>query len=344
MVLLVTDVIVVSGITWVFAFDDVSALFAILFLLPIEGAVLFGFAGSVWTWVALTALYVGREFFALRYDNPFGLESVTFRVGLIGIVAFIVGALVRDLETQRRATADALEASKRVEESRARLISMLAHDVRAPIAAARMALETLRTAGDRIDDTRKAEVLAAGRRQTDRAMLLVRDLLDLARVESGSLTVTPTVVDLATLVTAVSEVLPGEVDLRVDLGGLAVQADQSRLEQVVYNVIDNALKYGAQPIEVTAQPAADEVVLTIRDHGPGIPDGVELFEAFSHAGEGSVGLGMWIVRQLVEANGGSITHHAGDPGAVFEIRLPAGPSATTATPDDGHRADAFLTE
>lgn len=343
-VLLVTDVVVVSGMTWIYAFDDVSALFAILFLLPIEGAVLFGFAGAIGTWVAVTALYVGREVFAMGYGSPFEVESVTFRTGLIGIVAFIVGALVRDLGAQRQATAEALEASRRVEESRARLIAMLAHDVRAPISAARMAFETLRTGGAQIDDEKKAEVIAAGRRQTERGLLLARDLLDLARVEDGSLTVTPTVVDLTVLVESVAQVLPGEVELQVDLGGLAVQADRARLEQVVYNVVDNSLKYGVPPIEITARADGDQVVLVVRDHGPGVPDGVDLFAPFSHAGEGSVGLGMWIVRQLVAANDGTITHRDAEPGALFEIRLPAGPAAATPVTGAGPLEQAFLSE
>lgn len=335
LVMLALDVLALSGITWMFAFDSLSALFAILFLLPIEAAVLFGLPGALWTWAVVAALYAGREWFGTRYGNPFELESVTFRLGLIGIVALIVGLLVRDLVAQRRATAAALREAERLEESRTRLIAMLAHDVRAPIASARTAFDTVLAAGDRIAAAQRAEVLEAGRRQSDRALMLARDLLDLARVETGTLTVDRVDVDVATVVARVLDVLPATARVVVDLDHAVLRADPDRLEQVLFNLIDNAVKYGAEPIEVAARRDGQEVVLSVRDHGPGVPDEVELFTPFSHAGEGSVGLGMWIVQHLVDAMGGTVAHEPATPGARFVVRLPAGVadgSAATAGP------------
>lgn len=320
--MLVTDVLTASGITWVYAFDSVSVIFAILFLLPIEGAVLFGLPGAMWTWGAVAALYTGREVFATRYGDPFEFESVTFRMGLIGIVALIVGLLVRDLVRQRRETVQALHAARQANESRTRLISMLAHDVRAPIAGARSAVDTLRIAGDRIDAEQRDRLLAAGRRQADRALFIASDLLDLARVEAGTLTIDRRDVRLDDLVEGLEEVLGDRAAPVVDVGDLVVVADPTRLEQVVYNLLDNAAKYGADPIEVTAAAVGDRVELRIRDHGDGVPDDVDLFAAFSAAGDGSVGLGMWIVRQLVLAMDGEISYHDADPGACFVVTLP----------------------
>lgn len=323
LVMLVTDVLTLSALIWVYAFDDLSALFAILFLLPIEGAVLFGLPGAMWTWGAVAVLYLGREWFGTRYANPFEFESVTFRTGLIGIVALIVGMLVRDLVEQRQATAAALEEAKQIEASRSRLISMLAHDVRAPIAATRSALDTLRSAGDRLGSAQREQVLLAGARQADRALLLTRDLLDLARVEAGTLAVDQVDVDLSQVVESVRSVLGHHAELQTAVDGVVVRADPMRLEQVLFNLVDNAVKHGAEPIEVSARLDGDVAELSVRDHGRGIPDGVELFTAFSRAGEGSVGLGMWIVRQLVEAMGGTVEHRPADPGACFTLRLPA---------------------
>lgn len=331
LVILVTDVLVVSGVTWVYAFDAISVIFAILFLVPIEGAVLFGFAGAIWTWGAVTVLYIGRELLATRYGDPFEFESVTFRMGLVGIVAFIVGSIVQDFVAQRRVTEEALRDAQRANESRRRLMSMLAHDVRAPIAGARSAIDTIVNAGDRIDDDQRARLLAAGRRQAERALFLAADLLDLARVESGTLSVEPRVVQIASLLDRIDDALGDRVVPRVDVGELEVWADPARLEQVVYNLLDNAAKYGEAPYEVHAERDGSEVVLTIRDHGPGVPEQVELFTAFSAAGEGSVGLGVWIVRQLVLAMDGTIEHRDAGPGAAFIVRLPA--------VDGGARAD-----
>lgn len=322
-VMLVLDVMALSGLTWVFAFDTLSALFVILVLLPIEGAVLFGLGGALWTWAAVAALYTGREAFGTRYGNPFELESVTFRVGIIGLVALIVGQLVRDLVAQREATAAALADAERAESSRSRLVSVLAHDVRAPIAAARSALDTLRVGEGHLDAARRLQVIEAGRRQADRALLLARDLLDLARAESGTLEVDRVPVDMRDLVDQVVSLLAGSVDVRTDVAAVHAAADPARLEQVLFNLLENAGKYGRPPFEVSAVRAGDEVELVVRDHGDGVPGEVDLFAPFAHAGEGSVGLGMWIVRQLTEAMGGTVEHRHADPGAAFVVRLPS---------------------
>lgn len=320
--LLVTDVLTISGFTWVYAFDGISVIFAILFLLPIEGAVLFGLPGAMWTWGAVAVLYTGRELFGTRYGNPFEFESVTFRVGLIGIVGFIVGRLVRDLVRQRHETMLALRVAREANESRSRLISMLAHDVRAPIAGARSAFDTLRMADGRIADEQRDRLLAAGRRQADRALFISADLLDLARVEAGTLSVELREVELEALLEGLSEVLGNRAAPLVDVRGLRVWADPARLEQVVYNLLDNAAKYGTDPVEVSAVVVGDEVELSVRDHGAGVPEEVDLFAAFSGAGAGSVGLGMWIVRELVQAMDGTIAYRDADPGACFIVRLP----------------------
>lgn len=320
---LVSDVVIVSGITWVYAFDAVSVIFAVLFLLPIEGAVLFGLPGAVWTWGAVTVLYTGREWFGTRYGNPFEFESVTFRMGLVGIVALIVGSLVRDLVRARMETDAALQVARHANESRSRLISMLAHDVRAPIAGVRSAVATIRNAGDRIDAEQRDRLLAAGGRQADRALFIAADLLDLARVETGTLSVEPRQTPLAPLLDRIRDVLGERVDPDVDVGDTTVWADPARLEQVLYNLLDNAAKYGEPPVEVLAEPDGDEVVVTVRDHGPGVPEDVDLFTAFSAAGEGSVGLGAWIVRHLVAAMDGTIEYCDGAPGACFVVRVPA---------------------
>jgi len=338
LLILVTDVLTLSGLTWVYAFDGVSVIFAILFLLPIEGAVLFGLSGAIWTWGAVAVLYTAREIFGTRYGNPFEFDSVTFRIGLIGIVGLIVGLLVRDLVRQRHETMRALRVAERANESRSRLISILAHDVRAPIAGARTAIDTLQMAWARIDDAQRDRLLGAGKRQADRALFLAADLLDLARVESGTLSVEPREVSLARLLERTSQVLGDRAALQLDVGDLVAWADPARLEQVIFNLLDNAAKYGSDPVEVSAVVVADGVELSIRDHGPGVSDEVELFNAFEGVGEGSVGLGMWIVHQLVLAMDGTIEYEDASPGARFVIRLPrpavasdGGPARSDAT-------------
>ena len=82
-------------------------------------------------------------------------------------------------------------------------------------------------------------------------------------------------------------------------------------------------RYGEPPVEVHAEPDGDEVAITVRDHGPGVSEDVDLFTPFSAAGEGAVGLGAWIVRHLVTAMDGTIEYRDGAPGACFVVRVPA---------------------
>lgn len=321
--LLVTDVLVLSSLTWLYAFDSVSALFAVLFLLPIEGAVLFGLPGAVVTWGAVAVLYVGREFHAMRYGSPFEVDSVTFRVGLIGIVALIVGRLVRDLTDQRERAEQALEEVQRLDDFRTRLIAMLAHDLRSPLASTRGTFELLDRAWDRLSQQQRQQLVVGGQRQVDRLLVLVRDLLDMARVQSGALQLATTVVAVDEVAARVVE-LTGTDDVVVDVGGTAVLADPARLEQVLFNLVGNALEHGAGPVEVVAR-TDDEgaVLLQVRDHGEGVPEGLDLFARFSGGADGSVGLGLWIVRHLVEAMDGAVWHESAAPGARFVVRLPA---------------------
>ena len=106
--------------------------------------------------------------------------------------------------------------------------------------------------------------------------------------------------------------------------------DAFRLEQVILNLLSNALKYGAgRPVEVSVQPEDEQAVLTVRDQGLGIPpeDQARIFERFERAASGrhypGVGLGLWIVREMVQALGGTVTldSRAGE-GSTFTVRLP----------------------
>lgn len=332
LVLLVTDVLVLSGLTWLYAFDDLSALFAVLFLLPIEGAVLFGLPGAVTTWAAVAVLYLGRELFATRWGQPFEVDSVTFRVGLIGIVALVVGRLVRDLTEQRERAEQARDEVQLLDDFRTRVISMLAHDLRSPLASTRGTFELLDRAWDRLSDRQRTELVVGGQRQADRALLLVRDLLDMARAADGALRLTTTPVALDGVVDRVVE-LTQCADVMVDVPDLVVMADEARLEQVLCNLLDNSAEHGAGRIEVTARrDGCDAVVLEVRDHGPGVPAGVDLFGRFGSGVDGSVGLGLWIVRHLVAAMDGAVWHESAEPGARFVVRLPAVPTARVRPP------------
>jgi signal transduction histidine kinase len=332
---LALDVAVASGFVWLFAFDQSSALWVVLFILPLEGAILFQLPGALGAWFVATLTYVGREVWgSARFDYELQWSSVSFRMGVGLLITLVAGLMARDLTQQRTQLREALTQVSRVDRLRARLVSTLAHDVRNPLTAIRGAIKTVLGHGDQIDARTKAELLSGADHQAGRLERLAADLLDLARLERGRLELALQEVKLRQAVeTALSFADDkGRYDVRID-PNIIVRADPGRLEQIVVNLAANALRYGEPPFLAEARLSNGEVKLALKDHGPGVrPEEAEtLFEPFrSEKSRESVGLGLAIVKALSEAHGGTVSYEPNEPrGACFSVRLPiAGPGAT----------------
>jgi signal transduction histidine kinase len=252
---------------------------------------------------------------------PAVLVSAVVLVPVATAMGLLVSAQVRRLNNARDAIA-------RMEQWRAALMATLAHDVRSPLAAIAGALDLIGSHPD-LNPQRRKLLIDASLRQTRRLTRLATSLLDLERVEQGKLRLDYHDVAVAAAVDSVAELL-GNPDLSNEVDpGMAVWADPERLEQILLNVISNAIRHGRPPVHVRATSAAQAVVVEVRDHGSGVPDDSRgtLFErlAASDSDPDSVGLGLWIARLLVEAHGGTIAYEAGDPGARFVISLPGAP-------------------
>lgn len=186
---------------------------------------------------------------------------------------------------------------------------------------------------EQLDVSTRRQLLDAAFRQTRRIERLATGLLDLDRVEAGRLNVQQRAVDVAEAAREASYL--GDADVRITVDDVQVWADPDRLEQILVNLLTNALRHGRPPIEITADRHNHErAEIAVRDHGPGVPPDQQpsLFEHFSttDTAPGSVGLGLWIVRQLVEAHDGTIRYQPADPGARFVVQLPR-PSQPRAT-------------
>lgn len=333
---LALDVVVASGFVWLYAFDQLSALWVVLFILPLEGAILFQLPGALGAWLAITVIYIAREVWgSARFDYPLQWSSVSYRMGVGLLITLVAGLMARDLTSQRTRLREALTHVRRVDRLRARLVSTLAHDVRNPLTAIRGAIKTVLGRGERLDTQTRAELLSDADHQAARLERLATDLLDLARLERGRLELSLEEVKLRQAVqTALSFTDDkGRYDVRID-PDLTVRADPGRLEQIVVNLAANALRYGEPPFLVEAARSDGEVRLALRDHGPGVgPDETDtLFEPFrSESSRESVGLGLAIVKALSEAHGGTVSYEANRPrGACFWVRLPvAGPTPPT---------------
>jgi len=165
---------------------------------------------------------------------------------------------------------------------------------------------------------------------------LVANLLDVTRLRVNRIVLSLERLDLAGLVEEVAGRFEEELEragrpLRLSCPGpVHGTFDRTKLEQVVTNLLSNAIRYGAGPVEVEVASGAGEASLSVRDHGQGIPpeDQARLFQRFERgqnaADGGGLGLGLYIVRHIVEAHGGRIelTSEVG-AGSVFTVSLPA---------------------
>ena len=336
------DLVVVSGIVWLYAFDHASALWAVLFILPLEGAMRFQLRGALATWLGSTFIYIGRELYGSeRYDYALEWNSITFRMGIGLIIALVAGLMARDLMRQREKVASALYDLQAVDGLRSALVSTLAHDVRNPLTAIQGAIKTLLSRRELITTDAAAGLLESADRQADRLTRMANDLLDLARLEQGRMTLDTKPVPLKHAVDGALGYLESayRIETRID-PRLIVKADPDRLQQVIINLASNALRYGEAPFSVEARSRDDRVEVAFRDHGPGVPleEVPKLFEPFgSQKTRGSVGFGLAVVKGLVDAQGGGISYEENEPrGACFKMWLPeadgtAGDSAAPRT-------------
>ena len=258
-----------------------------------------------------------------------------------------LAGVAQDITDRKRAEEALREADRRKNE----FLAMLAHELRGPLAPLGNAVELLRLVGDSHPDLRQIQGMLA--RQVDHLARLVDDLVDLARIFHGTLAVRAEPLDAATIVERGLELARPLIEARrqklvVDIAAapMPLRGDLVRLTQALANVLHNAAKYTPQSgrIEVTAAPHDGEAVLEVSDTGIGIPaDKLEhIFGLFVQAApgpdpaHGGLGIGLTLVKRLVELHHGTVTASSAGPGegSRFTIRLPlAAAGAADAEPE-----------
>lgn len=233
------------------------------------------------------------------------------------------------------------ESRKRAEHDHAGLISTVAHELRSPLTSVKGFTATLLRRWDRFTDEQKRLMLTTVEADADRVTRLIAELLDISRIDAGRLEVRRQVVDLPALVRGQVHrfVTSGhdekQFTLDLDAAGLPeLWADPDRLEQVLANLLENALRHGEGGVRVQVAPASmnggsahDSVLLRIEDAGEGIDEdqlGMVFTKFWRGERRGGTGLGLYVVRGLVEAHGGRITVGRSPlGGAQFTIVLPS---------------------
>lgn len=245
--------------------------------------------------------------------------------------------LVQDIEQAKR--------TMETERLRAALLTSLSHDLKTPLAAILGAASTMRDVSDKLDDVSRRELLSTVIDESERLNRFIANLLDMTKLEAGAIAPKPEVHDVseivdATLKRAKKILAHHRVQYSSAAGNPQVRTDPVLLEQVLFNILDNAAKYAPEGtgIHIRAWQDYDQLTLQISDEGPGIPpaDLERIFDKFYRAHKGDrvragTGLGLPIARGFVEIMGGTITaaNRTDGHGAIFTITLPAGYESET---------------
>jgi signal transduction histidine kinase len=292
----------------------------------------------VYAWLAVHhppwALLAVTPFAAVAYLVPLVITArppaVVGSAMVVVPVSTAVGLVISRRVRGLRAAHERIRAAERW---RAALMMTLAHDVRGPLTIVQTSLDMLADEGEELDAASRRELTDAAVRQAERLRRLADGLLDVERVSRGTLrldlrpvSLRPAVEEAASYLAAAKLAATAAAAVKVDIAAdLTVTADPERLQQIVVNLATNALRHGAPPVVISADTDGERVSLSVRDHGPGVPAAAQpsLFQQFqAGSGEDSVGLGLWIVRELALAHGGEVRYEPAEPGARFVVTLP----------------------
>ena len=238
--------------------------------------------------------------------------------------------LVEDIDTAR------LEAE--TERLRSALLDSLSHDLRTPLASILGAITSLQSYDKLYNETERDELLATAHSETERLNRLVGNLLDMTKLQSGVIAPKLQPIDLPDLIgivlrRAVTLLSQHKVVVHIDADFPEIMLDHTLMEQVLFNLLDNAAKYAPEGSRITIDAEVQSgVIITVSDEGPGIQEGDldHVFDKFYRVNAGDrqragTGLGLSICRGLLQTMGGSIRARKpalGHKGAVLEITLP----------------------
>jgi two-component system, OmpR family, sensor histidine kinase KdpD len=296
---------------------------------------------SDWLFVPLAT--AGKPFgvIGVKFRDPARASDPETRRLLLAVEDQVAVAIERNRLSEEVARARVAAESDKL---RAALLNSVSHDLRTPLVTVIGAASTLADSYAALDDATRKELVASALDEARRLDRYVQNLLDMTRLGHGALKPRRTPVDIREIVGSVRADL-GRIlachTIRVDIpkGMPPVNVDPVLIGQALANLMENAAKYApaGTTITVTAKAAGDTAVLSVMDEGPGIPaaDRTRVFDLFHRAAQGDgapagTGMGLAIVKGLVEAHGGTVAAEDGQNsrGASMNMRLPlaAGPN------------------
>jgi signal transduction histidine kinase len=329
------DIAIVCGIVWVFAYEEPYVTWALLFVIPMEGALRYRFAGAFGGAAVVALFFVAQSVrVADLQDASFDFATYVFVTGFAILVAGVTGIMAQNWHEQRSAYQQQSLKLAEVDRLKDRFLAITSHEIRGPLTAIITGVDTVNKRGDRLAPEQQERLLEMVSLQGNQQARLVDDLLVTAQIQGGRPALHPEWSQLEGVIArALEAAAPRRRAHRLEIFVEPVECrvDPSRLAQISRNLVENAYKYTPDRarVAVTAKRVDGGIEVEVADEGPGIPPDKRdlLFAAFSRieetaAGQEGVGLGLYVVSQLVAVMGGRIDLASSSRGTKFAIHLP----------------------
>jgi signal transduction histidine kinase len=331
----VLDIIVITSLVWIYAFEDPYVTWTLLILIPMEGALRFRLRGAL-IGAGIVALFFIPQSFrrADITDDVFDIGTYVYLVGFSSLVAGITGSMANSWHTQNKAFHQQSLKLAELDELKDRFLAVTSHEIRGPLTTVVAGVETIWKRGDQLTDDEKDSMFQIVSTQSRNLARLVDDLLITSQLQAGKLGLHTRWADLGeTIGHGVEGAASKRKDhqLEVFLAPIRCELDAARVGQIVRNLVENAYKYTPPRtrVAVTCKEEENGILIEVADEGPGIPaeHRNRLFEAFRRideiaAGVEGVGLGLFVVSQLVAAMDGRIDLVSSSNGTTFTIHIP----------------------
>lgn len=337
------DTAIVLALVWLFNYDPNGDTWAILFILPLEGAIRYQLKGALASVGIALINEVAREaYLAGRFvAHPFVVPNVVFRIGVEAIVALVAGYMAKkytEAYLQERALVERLEA---VDEMKNAFLQAVSHELRTPLTSILGTALMLEQEDLNVTAEDARDLVARMARNARRLNRLLGDLLDVDRLARGVVGPQLQPTDVGELVrrVAMDQDLVGGSSINVQVHPVVVPVDPPKVERIVENLIANALKHtpAGTPIWVTASREDGGAVITVEDAGSGVPEELrtDIFKPFRQgpgvpAHAPGIGVGLALVARFAELHGGRawLEDREGG-GAIFKVFLPGHQPATS---------------
>lgn len=338
----------VLALVVIHTFDQDTAMFALVYLLPILGAVRYGMRGAIGAMGVGVVAYALREWWGhAQYGNDLLVVSITFRMGIGVLIALAVGWLVERYRSEHRRVEElyhherrAAEALRRLDELKSTFLSAVSHELRTPLTSVLGFSMTLHDQATELAP-RSRTMLEHVVREAEHLRDLLDDLLDLDRIEHGHGSIVLSATDMGALVERLARRMAARDrrSVRTTVEHVTAIVDAPKVERLVENLLANAVKYApaSELIEVRLHARDGGVVIGVDDRGPGVPPELAeaVFEPFERGAEVSghapgTGIGLSLVDRFSKLHGGRawVEQREGG-GAAFRVFLPVEPPAAT---------------